>query len=108
MKYLCLAFGADKDWKLLSQSEKDARLAVDDMLRKRGDMVASVETEVTTVRTPGDTPAMTDGGFASAPAKLAGFYIIEATSLDEAVKLVGGTPCPRTGGAVEVRALAER
>jgi hypothetical protein len=107
MKYLCLAFGDDKDWKLLSRSEKDARLAVDAMLRERGDVVASVEPDVITVRTPADTPVTSDGGFASAPAKLAGFYIIEAENVEEAVKLVGGTPCPRTGGAVEVRPLLE-
>jgi hypothetical protein len=106
MKYLCLAYGDDKDWKLLSRSEKDARLAADEVLRKRGDVVVSVETTVTTVRAWDGTPTTTAGAFANAPTKLAGFYIIEATDLHEAVKLVAATPCPRTGGAIEVRPLA--
>lgn len=105
MKYLCLAYGDDEDWKLLSRGERDERLAADEMLRKRGDLVVSVQPRVTTVRAWDGTPTTTVGAFANAPTKLAGFYVIEATDLDEAVKLAAGTPCPRTGGVIEVRQL---
>ena len=34
MKFLCLAYGAEKDWKELSKKEQDEMLAQDAALRK--------------------------------------------------------------------------
>ena len=50
MKYLVLAYGSEADWKALSKSEPDALLAQDQVLRQCGDLVAAVQTEMTTVR----------------------------------------------------------
>ena len=50
MKYLCLAYGSEKDWKELTEQEQDALLAQDEVIRKRGALMAAVETTVTTVR----------------------------------------------------------
>jgi hypothetical protein len=36
MKYLCLASGAEKDWKALTWQEQDALLPQDEVVRKRG------------------------------------------------------------------------
>jgi hypothetical protein len=36
MKYLCLAYGAEHDWKALDKEEQDALLAQDDVIRRRG------------------------------------------------------------------------
>jgi hypothetical protein len=41
MKFLCLAYGAEKDWKALTKDEQDALLAQDDVLRKRGALMAA-------------------------------------------------------------------
>ena len=46
MKFLCLAYGAEKDWKALTKDEQDALLAQDDVLRKRGALMAAVAPEV--------------------------------------------------------------
>ena len=43
MKFLCLAYGAEKDWKALTKDEQDALLAQDDVLRKPGALMAAVE-----------------------------------------------------------------
>ncbi len=40
------------------------------------------------------------------PLPLAGFGVIEAADLDEAVRLVAGTPCARALGAVEIRPIS--
>lgn len=48
MKYLCLAYGDEKDWNALSETEQDSLLAQDEVLRNRGDLVASVQTAATT------------------------------------------------------------
>lgn len=105
MKFLVLAYGAEKDWVVLSKEEQDALLAQDEVLRKRGDTVAAVEPSAATVRAWDGTPDVRHETFAALAAPLAGFGIIEAADLDEAVRLVKDTPCARAGGAVELRAI---
>ena len=105
MKFLCLAYGDEKDWKALSKREQEELLAQDEVIRKRGALMAAVEPKVTTVRAWDGTPTTTDGPFADARAPLAGFSIIEAADLDEVVRLVAGTPCARAKGAIEIRPI---
>ncbi|MEU4689364.1 hypothetical protein [Actinoplanes sp. NPDC023714] len=50
---------------------------------------------------------VTKGAFGSAPLPLAGFGIIEAAGLDEAIAMVAGTPCAVAQGVVEVWPLQE-
>ena len=105
MKYLCLAYGDETEWKTLSKSEQDALLAQDEVLRKRGDLVAAVEPSCTVVRAANGAPQTSEGPFGGSFLPLAGFGIIEAANLDEAVRLVAKTPCARAGGAVELRPI---
>jgi hypothetical protein len=105
MKFLCLAYGDEKDWNRLSKPEQDALLAQDEVLRGRGALVAAVEQAVTTVRAWDGTPDVTHGPFAESRVPLAGFGVIEAADLDEAIRLVKDTPCARAGGAVELRPI---
>jgi hypothetical protein len=106
MKFLCLAYGDEKNWDALSKSEQDELLAHDEVLRKRGDIVAAVEPTTTTVRAWERIPATADGPFAESRLPLAGFGIIEAVDLNEAIELVAGTPCARAKGVVELRPIA--
>ena len=105
MRYLVLAYGREEDWLRLSESEQRALLAQDEVLRRRGDRVAAVEPAVTTVRAWDGTPSTTTEPLAAGAAPLAGFGIIEAESLEEAIALVKDTPCARAGGAVEIRRI---
>jgi hypothetical protein len=61
MKYLCLAYGAEKDLVALSKSEQEALLAQDEVLRQRGALMAAVQRHVTSVRAWDGTPTTTDG-----------------------------------------------
>jgi hypothetical protein len=106
MKYLCLAYGSEKDWKALTKEEQTAVLAQDQVLRDRGALMAAVETSVTTVRAwGGEPPTSTTGPFANLAAPLAGFSIIEAASLEEVIELVAKTPCAYAMGAIEIRPI---
>ena len=105
MKYLCLAYGDEKDWNVLTKKEQDEMLAQDEVVRKRGALMAAVQTMVTTVRAWDDKPTTTDGAFAASKAPLAGFSIIEAADLAEVIRLVAGTPCARAKGAIEIRPI---
>ena len=105
MKFLVLAYGTEEQWNRLPESERTALLAQDEVLRTRGDVVAAVQGAVTTVRAWDGTPTTTEGAFAASSAPLAGFGIIDAADVDDAIQLVAQTPCARAKGAVEVRAM---
>ena len=106
MKFLCLAYGNEQDWLALPEERRAELLAQDEVLRQRGDFV-SILGPPTVVRA-WDGPATTSAvPFATGPAPLVGFSIVEAESLDEAVELVAGTPCAVARGAIEVRPLVD-
>ena len=106
MKYLVLAYGHELDWRALGKREQDELLAQDQALRDRGDLVAALGVPATTVRAWDGEPLSSEGPFGVAPLPLAGFGIIEAADLEEAVRLVAHTPCARARGAVELRPVA--
>jgi hypothetical protein len=105
MKYLCQAYGKEEDWNELGKAEQDELLAQDEVMRQRGDLVAAVEPTVTTVRSWDGPPKTESRSFADLPAPLAGFGVIEAESLEEAILLVARTPCAKAKGAVELRPI---
>ena len=105
MKYLCLAYGDENEWKQLTKAEQEELLKQDEVLRQRGDLVAAVDSSTTTVRAWDGVAKTTDGGFAESRVPLAGFSIIEAPDLERAIELVADTPCARAKGAVEVRPI---
>ena len=106
MKFLCLAYGAESDWNALTSEEQAARLAQDEIIRKRGALMAALGKNVVTVTAWDGRPELTAGSFATSSVPLAGYSIIEANSIDEVIELVAQTPCPRTKGAVEIRAIS--
>lgn len=105
MKYLVLAYGAEADWKELTADRQAELLKADAVMVARGDTVGAVENAATTVTAPDGELTVTTGTFASSRAPLAGFGVIEAADLDEAVRLVADTPCVRAKGAVELRPI---
>lgn len=107
MKFLCLAYGNENDWNQLSNTVRNGLLAQDEILKKRGDVVAALESDAATVRVENGAPTVEDGSLAASDLPLAGFYIIEARNRDEAVHLIHDTPCAGANGAIEIRAIAE-
>src|SRR5215472_11979540 len=106
MRFLCLAFGNEQDWHALSEERRAVLLAQDDALRRRGALV-SVLGDPTVVRAWDGEPTTSSAPFARGDAPLVGFSLVEAEDLDEAVRLVAGTPCAVAGGAIEVRPLID-
>ena len=105
MKYLCLAYGDEADWARLSKPEQDAMLAQDAVLRDKGALVSAVRPDVHTVRAWNGKPDVTPAPVADLPRTLAGFSVIEARDLAEAVALVKDSPCARANGFVEIREI---
>ena len=103
MKYLCLVY---VDENRLSELPDEECVAYDQSVRDSGHCVASEALEsvqtATTVRVRNDKITVTDGPFAETKEQLAGFYMIEAKDLDEAIRIAAGIP-PARVGSVEVR-----
>ena len=107
MKYLCLVY---LDERRLSEVPDTECKACGDALRQSGRMVAaealqSVHT-ATTVRVRNGKVSVTDGPFAETKEVLAGFYLVDATDLDEAIAIAAKIP-PARIGSVEVRPVRE-
>jgi hypothetical protein len=106
MRYLCLAYGDGKDFKLLSKSEQEKLFEQDALIRKRGGLMATVRPATTVHSTKGKVVTQA-GPFAVGKAPLVGFSLIDAKDLDEVIDLVSKTPCAVAGGAVEVWPLTD-
>jgi hypothetical protein len=105
MKYLCLVY---LDEKRLDELPDADCVAFDTGIRASGHCLASealqsVQT-ATTVRVRNGKVAVTDGPFAETKEQLAGFYMIEARDLNEAIQIAAKIP-PARVGSVEVRPI---
>lgn len=58
----------------------------------------------TTVHVRNGKVAVTDGPFAETKEQLAGFYMVDARDLDEAIRIASGIP-PARVGSIEVRPI---
>ena len=107
MKYLCLVY-LEKD-KLHAVPDSEC-LACGQGLRTSGTLVAAealqpVDT-ATTVRVRGGKVFVTDGPFAETKEQLAGFYLVDARDLNDAIQIASKIP-PAREGSVEVRPVRE-
>ncbi|MET0735032.1 MAG: YciI family protein [Microbacterium sp.] len=71
-----------------------------------GGSLQPTSTATTLRREYGGAPAIIDGPFAETKEQLAGFYVVRAADLDEALALATELPMP--AGSVEVRPLSMR
>ena len=105
MKYLCLVYGEEQ---AISQMADEHCVAFDEEVRKSGHCLASEALQpvstATTVRVRNGKVSVTDGPFAETKEFLAGFYMIEARDLNEAIQIASRIP-PAQVGSVEVRPI---
>jgi hypothetical protein len=105
MKYLCLVYG---DERAMETVDDRHCLAFDASVRASGHCVASEALQpistATTVRVRNGKVSVTDGPFAETKEQLAGFYMIEARDLNEAIQIAAKIP-PAAIGSIEVRPI---
>ena len=105
MKYLCLVYGEEAKMREVDDLHC---LAFDQSVRSSGQCIASEALEpvatATTVRVRNGKVSVTDGPFAETKECLAGFYMIEAKDLNEAIQIAAKIP-PAQVGCVEVRPI---
>ena len=107
MKYLCLVY-LEKD-KMHAVPDRECQNCGED-LRKSGFLLGAealepVETAAT-VRIRNGRMSVTDGPFAETKEQLAGFYLIEARDLNDAIQVAAKIP-PAREGSIEVRPVRQ-
>jgi hypothetical protein len=103
MKYLCLVYMEESTLAQVSDTECKA---YGDGLRQSGRWIGGEALQpvhtATTVRVRNGKVTMTDGPFAETKEQLAGFYMVDAKDLDEAIEIASRIP-PARVGSIEVR-----
>lgn len=114
MKYLCLVYYDEKlinamgasDWQALNRE----CVACGESLRGSGHMLGGhalhPTSTATSLRLRDGVPLITDGPFAETKEQLAGFYLLDARDLNEALQLASKIP-PARLGTIEVRPVRE-
>lgn len=114
MKYLCLVYYDENiinnmtsdEWKSLNAECE----ACGQSLAVTGKMVGGnalhPSTTATSLRVRNGKPLITDGPFAETKEQLAGFYLLDARDLNEAIQLASKIP-PARIGTIEIRPVRE-
>ena len=105
MKYLCLVYMQDPG--AISDSEC---IAFGGLLRENGKMIGGealypIETAAT-VRVRNGKTTVVDGPYAETKEQLAGFYLLDARDLNDAIQVAAKIP-PARVGSIEVRPVRE-
>ena len=107
MKYLCLVYLEAQKWHAVPDPEC---ASCGDSLRRSGHLLAAEPLEpvdtATTVRVRNGKVSVTDGPFAETKEQLAGFYLVDARDLNEAIQIAARIP-PAREGSIEVRPVRE-
>lgn len=106
-KFVTIGYGDEAEYQRTAQDVRDAAHAHDAELVRGGAQMGIAGLPVL-VRNPDDTGLKTEqAAFMSSPLPIAGFAVIEAADLHEAIKLVSKSPCAVAHGVVEVWPLQE-
>jgi len=114
MKYLCLIYNDEKRVAAMPPEAVEAIagecVGYDEKLSQNGQLIACERLQPThaaaTIRLREGKVSVTDGPFAETKEQLAGFFLIEARDLNEAIRLAAKAP-PARLGCVEVRPVWE-
>jgi hypothetical protein len=103
MKYLCLVYLDEANW---NSCPDQVCAAYGAELYERGKLLAAeplhAVSSATTVRVRNGALTVTDGPFAETKEMLAGFYLVDAKDLNEAIRIAADIP-PAKRGTIEVR-----
>jgi hypothetical protein len=107
VKYLCLVYLSPEEW---NSAPDEACMACGNELRASGHFITGTPLHpthtATTVRVRNGQVSVTDGPFAETKEQLAGFYLIDARDLNEAIQIATKIP-PAQFGSIEVRPTRE-
>ena len=101
-KYLTIGYGDQAGYEQTARSVRDAAHHHDAQLRADGALVGVAGNPVQVRNHDGAGTQTTEGAYMRTALPVAGFAVIEAHDLEEAIRLVSETPCAVAHGVVEV------
>ena len=106
-RFVTIGYGDRAGYDRTPETVRNAAHDHDASLRERGVVMGIAETPVQ-VRNPDGAGVQTQSGpFLSAGLPVAGFSIMEANDLDEAIALAARSPCAVAHGVIEVWPLKD-
>ena len=106
-KFVTIGYGDQAGYERTPQAVRDAAHAHDAKLVAEGAKVGMADTAVQVRNHGGKDLRTTDGPFMRSELPIAGFALIEAKDLQEAIRKVSETPCAVAYGVVEVWPLKQ-
>ncbi len=106
-RFITIGYGDQAGYEQTDNAVRDAAHAHDAQLRERGVDMGMAGSPVQVRNHDAAGVRTQDGSFMSAALPVAGFAIIEAATLDDAIDIVSQTPCAVAHGVVEVWPLEE-
>jgi hypothetical protein len=114
MKFLGIAYEEERKLNELSVDEwhelRDETLAYVESLRMSGRLILThplqSATTASTVRIRGGKLSVTDGPFTETKEQIGGFFLFDASNLEEAIQIAAKWPSARIG-TIEVRPIEE-
>lgn len=100
--FITIGYGDREGYDRTEPAVRDAAHAHDARLRADGALVGIAGEPVQVRNHENAGEETTPGPFMRSDLPIAGFAVIEAESVEEAVRLVAGTPCAVADGVVEV------
>ncbi len=107
MKYICLVYGEESK---IGAMTDDECMEYDGAIRKSGNCIASEALQRTgtakTLKIRNGEVTIMDGPFAETKEALAGFYLVDAKDMGQALEIAAMIP-PAQVGCIEVRPVRE-
>ena len=101
-KFMTIGYGAQEGYDRTPEAIREAAHAHDPKLRSEGALMGVAGAPVQVRNPEAGGIETTDGPFIFTSLPVAGFAVIEAADLAEAVEMVSRTPCAVSHGVVEV------
>jgi len=106
-KFVTIGYGDEDGYDRTDPAVRDAAHAHDARLREAGAEMGTAGPPVQVRNHDSAGTTVATGSFMSSPLPVAGFAVIEAATIEEAIELVSRTPCAVAHGVVEVWPMQE-
>ncbi|MEJ6848089.1 YciI family protein [Sinorhizobium fredii] len=107
-KYIAIGYGDQAGYDRTPQNIREAAHHHDASLKQRGVMMGIAETPIQ-VRNPNGSGVLTQTGpYLSSDLPIAGFSIMEAKDINEAIEFASKSPCAVAHGVIEIWPLKEQ
>lgn len=106
-RFMTIGYGDEAGYQRTPQAVRDAAHAHDDKLKQAGAVMGIAGLPVQVRNPDGKVVETRTGPYLSSPLPVAGFALIEAANLAEAIQLAQNSPCAVAHGVIEVWPLVE-